>query len=126
LLYAVRQNQNQPKPGELKEEILWHRILQTGIFRKKVSEALLVTDQRVVKELPQSGHLFTLLLTQIDDIQVLNQHRSSNMDMNMVGIRSGHMRTGQYYGQSRSKTIGDILFMSKDYQDFSFNNRIRP
>ena len=46
------QDQNKPKSQELKEEILWHRILQTGIFRKKVIEALVVTDQRVIKELP--------------------------------------------------------------------------
>ena len=51
--------------------LFWHRILETGIFRKKIVEALLVTDQRVIKELPQSGQLYTLLLSQIDDIQVM-------------------------------------------------------
>lgn len=45
------------------EELLWHRILTKGIFRKKIIEGLVVTDHRVIKELPQSGHLFTLLLS---------------------------------------------------------------
>lgn len=39
-----------------------------------------------------------------------------------TGVRTGQLRTGQYQGQSRSNAIGDILFISKDYQDFSFNN----
>jgi hypothetical protein len=41
----------------------------------------MVTDHRVMKELPMSGHLFKLLLTQIDKVQVLNQYRDSNMGM---------------------------------------------
>jgi hypothetical protein len=70
------------------EELLWHRILTKGIFRKKIIEGLVVTDHRVIKELPQSGHLFTLLLSQIDSIQVLNQSRSSEGSMTMTGVRT--------------------------------------
>lgn len=80
----------------------------------------MVTNHRVMKELPQSGYLFTLLLNQIDSIQVLNQHRDSNMGITGVGVRSGNIRSTQYQGQSRSKNVGDILFISKDHQDFNF------
>lgn len=110
----------------LREEILWSRITQKGIFRKKVSEGLIVTDRRVIKELPMTNQLFTLLLTDIDDIQVLNQHRNSNMSMSGYRVRSGNIRSSQYHGNSRSKAIGDILFMSKDHQDFAFNNIVDP
>jgi hypothetical protein len=104
------------------EEILWYRTLQKGIFRKKNVEVIVVTNHRVMKEYPLNGKLFSLLLTQIDDVQVLNQHRDSNSSMTGVGVRSGNMRTTQYQGRSRSKTIGSIMLMSKDNPDFSLDN----
>ena len=64
----------------------------------------------------------SLLLSQIDDIQVLNQRRDSNANMTGVGVRTSHLRTMQYQGQSRSKAIGDILLMSRNHQDFTLNN----
>jgi hypothetical protein len=70
----------------------------------------------------QPQQLFSLLLTQIDDVQVLNQHRDSNTSMTGVGVRSGNLRTTQYQGRSRSKTIGSILLMNKDNPDFSLDN----
>ena len=88
---------------DIEEEILWHRILTKGVFRKKVIEGLVVTNRRVIKELPQSGHLFTLPLTEIDSIQVVNQHRDSNFHMSMVGTRTQILRMGHYYGQSKGK-----------------------
>jgi hypothetical protein len=42
--------------------------------------------------------------------------------MTGVGVRSGNLRTTQYQGRSRSKTIGSILLMSKDNPDFSLDN----
>ena len=69
-----------------------------------------------MKEYPLNGKLFSLL-TQIDD--VLNQHRDSNASMTDVGMRSGNLRTTQYQGRSRSKTIGSILLMSKDNPDLA-------
>ena len=74
--------------ADLKEEILWSHSLQTGIFRKKIIETLVVTDKRVIKQLPQSNQLFTLLLSQIDSIQVLNQRRDSTGSMTMTGVRT--------------------------------------
>lgn len=94
---------------EVDEQILWHLIRKTGFFRKKTSEVLMVTNHRVMKELPQSGHLFTLLLTQINKVQVLNQYRDSNMGMTGVGVRSGNIRsTRQLY----------ILIMNLDQVTF--------
>src|ERR671911_348889 len=102
--------QNNPHSHSLgpQEEILWYRTLQTGIFRKKTYEVIVVTNHRVMKEYPLNGKLFSLLLTQLDDIQVLNQHRDSTASMTGVGVRSGSLRTTQYQGRSRSKTIGSI------------------
>lgn len=121
-------DQNQSKPNKLMqgEEILFHRTLTKGVFRKKIIEILIVTNRRVIKELPQSNLLFTLLLTQIDKIQVLNQYRDSNMGMTGVGVRSGNIRSVQYHGNSRSKNVGDILFLSKDHQDFNFVGIVDP
>lgn len=48
------------------------------------------------------------------------------MGMTGVGVRSGNIRSTQYQGNSRSKNIGDILFISKDHQDFSFNGIVDP
>ena len=91
-------------------------------FYYPVIEGLVVTNRRVIKELPQSGHLFTLPLTEIDSIQVVNQHRDSNFHMSMARTRTQILRMGHYYGQSKGKNMGDILFMSRDRQDFAFNN----
>jgi hypothetical protein len=118
------QQQNNPYNQSLnpQEEILWYRTLQKGIFRKKAVEVIVVTNHRIMKEYPLNGKLFSLLLTQIDDVQVLNQHRDSNASMTGVGVRTGNLRTTQYQGRSRSKTIGSILLMSKDNPDFSLDN----
>jgi hypothetical protein len=43
-----------------------------------------------------------------------------------VGVRSGNLRTTQYQGRSRSKTIGSILLISKDNPDFSLDNIQNP
>jgi hypothetical protein len=118
------QQQNNPYNQSLnpQEEILWYRTLQKGIFRKKAVEVIVVTNHRIMKEYPLNGKLFSLLLTQIDDVQVLNQHRDANTSMTGVGVRTGNLRTTQYQGRSRSKTIGSILLMSKDNPDFSLDN----
>lgn len=97
------------------EEILWYRVLQKGFWKKQTYEVVLVSNRRVMKEYPLNGKLFTLLLSHIDDVQVLNQRRDSNAAMTGVGVRTGHLRTMQYQGQSRSKAIGSILLMSKDH-----------
>jgi hypothetical protein len=118
------QQQNNPYNQSLnpQEEILWYRTLQKGVFRKKSVEVIVVTNHRIMKEYPLNGKLFSLLLTQIDDVQVLNQHRDSNASMTGVGVRTGMMRTTQYQGRSRSKTIGSIMLVSKDNPDFSLDN----
>src|SRR5215208_2392068 len=115
------QQNNQVSLGP-QEEILWYRTLQKGVFRKKTVEVIIVTNHRIMKEYPLNGKLFSLLLTQIDDVQVLNQHRDSNASMTGVGVRTGNLRTTQYQGRSRSKTIGSILLMSKDNPDFSLDD----
>jgi hypothetical protein len=46
--------------------------------------------------------------------------------MTGVGVRSGNLRTTQYQGRSRSKTIGSILLISKDNPDFSLDNIQNP
>ena len=96
------QQQNNPYNQSLnpQEEILWYRTLQKGIFRKKAVEVIVVTNHRIMKEYPLNGKLFSLLLTQIDDVQVLNQHRDSNASMTGVGVRTGNLRTTQYQSSS--------------------------
>jgi hypothetical protein len=42
--------------------------------------------------------------------------------MTGVSVRGGHLRTTQYQGQSRSKTIGSILLMSSIQTDFPLSN----
>ena len=119
--------QNNPYSHSLnpQEEILWYRTLQKGILRKKTVEAIVVTNHRVMKEYPLNGKLFSLLLTQIDDVQVLNQHRDSNASMTGVGVRTGNLRTTQYQGQSRSKTIGSMLLMGIVSQTYITTNQWR-
>jgi hypothetical protein len=56
-------------------------------------------------EYPLAGKLFSLILSDIDDDQVLDQRRDSNMTMSGVGTYGKHMRATQHYGQSRFKTI---------------------
>jgi hypothetical protein len=111
---------------EPREEILWWRKLESGWFKKHCTEFLMVTDHRIMKETPQTNSLYTLRLEDIDSIQVLDVQRSGNFNMNMVGVRGGQLRTGQYYGQSKSRNVGNILFMSRQYTDIVFTQIVDP
>ena len=53
------------------EQTLWRNELTKGIFNKKVSEVQTITNYRVMQN--DSG----ILLKDINDIVVMNQHRAS-------------------------------------------------
>jgi hypothetical protein len=86
------------------ERIVWHNELTKGIFHKHVVDTQRITNYRVIHNNSE------ILLKDVDDIVVMNQHRVS---------QSSYMgtSTARYacfgYGTSRSTgiSVGDVVFM---------------
>lgn len=86
------------------EEVLWRNEKTKGIFKKSVLEVQIITNYRIIK------NDFGVMLKDIDDITVMNQHRVSQSDY--IGASYGRYgRFGMGNTTSRSKTIGDVVFM---------------
>ena len=86
---------------------LWRNQITQGIFKKKVVEIQTITNYRVLRN--DKGITFN----DIDDVVVMNQHRVSQS--NYTGTSYGrYARFGTGSTQSRSKTVGDIVFNVKE------------
>jgi hypothetical protein len=102
-----------------KEEILWKNQLTEGIFKKRVVEVQTITNYRV----EQNGR--SVMFKDIDDVVVMNQHRVSQS--NYMGTYYGrYTRFGMGNSQSRSKTIGDVVFMNQGRTVMRFNQIADP
>lgn len=65
------------------------------------------------------------MLQDIEDIVVMNQHRVSQSDY--MGTYYGrYARIGMGSSKSRSKTVGDVIFMHQGRQDIVFSQIIDP
>jgi ribosomal protein L40E len=86
------------------EEVLWRNEITKGIFKKTVIEVQVITNYRVIK------NDFGIMLKDVNDITIMNQHRVSQSEH--MGVYSGrYARFGMGNSTSRSKTIGDVVFM---------------
>jgi len=102
-----------------KEETLWRNELTEGIFKKRVVEVQTITNYRVLRN--DRGVMFK----DIDDVVVMNQHRVSQS--NYMGTYYGrYVRFGTGNTQSRSKTIGDVVFMRRGVSVIRFNQIADP
>lgn len=96
----------QPDNGNIPggEVVLWRNEKTKGIFKKSVVELQIITNYRVIQ------NDFGIMLKDVDDITVMNQHRVSQSDY--IGTSYGrYARFGVGNTTSRSKTIGDVVFM---------------
>jgi hypothetical protein len=96
----------QPDDGNVLggEEVLWRNERTKGIFKKTVIEVQIITNYRVIK------NDFGIMLKDVDDITIMNQHRVSQSEH--MGVYSGrYARFGMGNSTSRSKNIGDVVFM---------------
>jgi hypothetical protein len=86
------------------EKTIWHNEITKGIFKKQVVDTQGITNYRVIHNNSQ------ILLKDVDDIVVMNQHRVSQSSY--MGTSTGrYARFG--YGSSTSKgiSVGDVVFM---------------
>jgi hypothetical protein len=89
-------------PIPLNEETIWRHDVMKGIIHRKVAETRLITNLRVVQ------NDTVINLSELDDIIVMNQHRSSEGTRLYVGTGA---RTAYGMGQSKGRTIGDVVFI---------------
>src|SRR5829696_6413204 len=102
-----------------KEETLWRNQVTKGIFKKMVVEVQTITNYRILRN--DKGIMFK----DIDDMVVTNQHRVSQS--NYMGTYYGrYTRFGVGNTQSRSKTIGDVVFMRQGRPVIRFNQIADP
>lgn len=86
------------------EQSIWHNEIMTGIIHRKVAETQTITNYRVLR------NDFGVFLKDLDDIVVMNQQRISQSQYS--GISSGrYNRVGFGNSNSKSKTVGDVVFI---------------
>lgn len=112
---------NTPKEREVlgSEETIWRNEITQGIFKKTVVGIQTLTNYRV------SSDGYETMLQDIDDVVVMNQHRVSQSD-HMGTYYGRYARFGVGSSKSRSKTIGDIIFMRQGRQDIVFGQVVDP
>jgi hypothetical protein len=86
------------------ERVLWHNEETEGFFKKSIVETQKITNYRVY----QNSDYITL--SELDDIVIMNQHRVSESNYSSMSSGTG-FRTGFGSSKSRSKTIGDLVFI---------------
>jgi hypothetical protein len=102
-----------------REETLWRNQITQGILKKRVVEVQTITNYRVLRN--DKGVMFK----DIDDVVVMNQHRVSQS--NYMGTYYGrYIRFGTGSTQSRSKTVGDVVFMRQGTPIIRFNQIADP
>jgi hypothetical protein len=102
-----------------REETLWRNQITQGIFKKRVVEVHTITNYRVLRN--DKGIMFK----DIDDVVVMNQHRVSQS--NYMGTSYGrYARFGTGSTQSKSKTVGDVVFMRQGKPVITFSQIADP
>jgi hypothetical protein len=101
------------------EEILYSVLNTKGIFRKKLTGRIILTNLKLVAD------EYELPLSEVNDVVILNRHRTSQAHYTSYNIRSGgHVRTGTGAGNINSKgfTIGDLIVISHNRTDIILRN----
>lgn len=86
------------------ERVRWTNEVTEGFFEKRVVEIQRITNYRVYQNSTY------IALSEIDDIVIMNQHRVSQSGYSLFSSGSG-FRTGFGTSKSRSRTIGDLVFI---------------
>jgi hypothetical protein len=89
-----------------REYVLWHNEVTEGFFDKSVVETQKITTYRVYQN---SAYI---ALSELDDIVIMNEHRVSQSDYSSFSSGRDYS-TGFGTSKSRSKTIGDLVFICR-------------
>lgn len=93
-----------------KEEVIWQYFQTQGIINKKVIRQQTLTNYRVVDNNILANSQIEAKLQDLDDIVVMNQHRSSQSQY--TGTSTGrYARVGFGSSRSTSTTVGDVVFI---------------
>ena len=89
-----------------RENVLWYNEVTEGFFNKSVVETQKITNYRVYQN---SAYI---ALSELDDIVIMNEHRVSQSDYSSFSPGREYS-TGFGSSKSRSKTIGDLVFICR-------------
>src|SRR5215207_9502472 len=98
------------------EEILYSVLNTKGIFRKKLTGRIILTNLKLVAneyELPPS---------EVNDVVILNRHRTGQAHYTSYNVRGGHVRSGAGSMNSKGFTIGDLIVISQNRTDVILRN----
>lgn len=88
------------------ELVLWYNeVTEGGYFNKSVVETQKITNYRVYQN---SAYI---ALSQLDDIVIMNEQTVSQSDYSSFTSGRDYYSTGFETCKSRSKTIGDLVFI---------------
>ena len=112
------------------EEILWSYVGEEGIFNKKARHVMAVTNFRAYLYDFNDYEHGNLLISNMDDVLIMNSHRQSSShrmgsfhSTGRMGMRIG---THSSMGSSRSQTIGDVHIMKDGETRIRFGNVSDP
>jgi hypothetical protein len=93
------------------EVLLWSMADETkGIFRKKVTKSLAVTNYRIMRTDNQEDKILGwILVGTLDDVIVMNTHRVSQAVG--YGFYGAGYTTSTRFSSGTSKTVGEIVFI---------------
>ncbi len=85
------------------KKVIWSNQVTEGFFQKRVVETQMITNYRIVQNSAYVG------LGLLEDVVVMNQRRESQSNYTSVGGGRYTPRIGS--GTSKSRTVGDIVFI---------------
>ena len=100
------------------EREIWRNEVMTGIIHRHVAEVQVITNQRIIL------NDRTILLKDLDEVIVMNQHRESQGQSMRYQVRG--FSTSYGTGRSSGKTIGDVVFMYQGQTGIIFRQIADP
>jgi hypothetical protein len=112
------------------EVLLWYRIETKGLVHKNVTWIDAITNYRIFQYNFENHGAGYIILTSLDDVAVKNRYRVSHGQNYgfFTGQRYGSMRSGFYNstGNSKSTSIGDLVFIANGRPFVQFNQVADP
>jgi len=107
------------------EILLWYRTETKGLVHKNITWIDAITNYRIFQYNFENPGANYVILTSLDDIAVTNRYRvSAGQNYGFfTGQRYGSMRSGFYNstGNSKSTSIGDVVFLANGRPFIKFN-----
>jgi len=112
------------------EELLWSYVQEEGIFNKKARFVMALTNFRAHIYDFEDYATSNVLISNIDDVLVMNSHRESTShrmgSFHATGRMGMSVGTHSSMGSSRSQTLGDVQFFQGGENFVTFRNVSDP